>query len=970
MRRGFVVANRFEIEHEAGEGGMGTVYRAFDRLEKRTVALKILRETFAREAERFQREARMLAELEHPAIVRYVAHGTTALGQHYLVMEWLEGEDLATRMERQPLAWSETLVVLKRICSALAAAHERGLVHRDVKPNNVFLPGGQLEGAKLLDFGIARDLRKTSQKLTNTGVPMGTPEYMSPEQARGSHDVDPRADVFALGCVLFELLTGRVPFEGESPMAVLAKILLEAAPRPSDVRPEIPPVIDALVARMLAKDRSYRPPDAAAVLLELHALERETAGVAPQRVGTPALTASERRVLSVLLVGELDADHADTAPDYVTKVVGEIVQAHGGTLETLADGCLMVILRGADAPTDQAVRAARCALGVRRYLRDVPMALATGRGERAGGILVGELIDRIARGFQDEHRLARETLVDMSETKPIRIDDVTAALLDERFDVRGDEAEGLRLFGEIEAREADRTLLGRSLPMLGRDAELATLEQAYDTCALGSSAAGVLVIGQPGVGKSRLRRELIRRLATHPRPPQVLVARGDFDGAGAPLSMLAGAVRTAAGILTSDGLDVQRAKLGAHVARVVSDDAGACRRVVEFLGEMIGAPVEDTPSDMLRAARADVRLMHDAMRSAWEDWLAAEAHVRPIVLVLDDLQWADMATIEFVDASLRTLADQPFFVLALARPGVRERLPSLWADRDVAELVLGPLSRDASAALVREALGSNVAPILVERLVDRADGNAFYLEELVRSVAEGRGDVLPESVVGMVQSRLEAIGDDARRVLRAASVFGQRFWAGGVHALLGESVDADGLRDALAHIVSREIVSRRPTSSFEGETEYAFRSGLVRDAAYELLTEADRVTGHRLAGRWLSAAGERDPLVLGEHFLRGQEHPAALDAFHRAAAASLDANDFAKTLECVDRAIACHPSSETAGALRLLRAEALSWLGRHDKSLEQASDAAASLPRGTTAWFNALSQSFTSLSNLGDYDRV
>ncbi|MCC6406569.1 MAG: serine/threonine-protein kinase PknK, partial [Planctomycetes bacterium] len=320
-----------------------------------------------------------------------------------------------------------------------------------------------------------RDLRKT-QKLTSTGVPMGTPEYMSPEQARGSHDVDARADVFALGCVLFELLTGRVPFEGESPMAVLAKILLESAPRPSDLRPDVPPVIDALVARMLAKDRSYRPSDAAAVALELEALQRETAGVAPPRVGTPALTSSERRVLSVLLVGELDADHADTAPDYVAKMVGELVQAHGGILETLADGCMMIILRGADAPTDQAVRAARCALAIRHHLRDVPMALATGRGERAGGVLVGELIDRIARGFQDEHQLARETVVDMTETKPIRIDDVTAALLDDRFDVRGDEAEGAKLFGEIEAREADRTLLGRSLSMVGREAELATLE--------------------------------------------------------------------------------------------------------------------------------------------------------------------------------------------------------------------------------------------------------------------------------------------------------------------------------------------------------------------------------------------------------------------------------------------------------------------------------------------------------------
>ena len=200
MRPGDVVAARFELTRLAATGGMGSVFRARDLLTGEDVALKTIRGCGdEQQAERFEREAALLAQLEHPAIVRYVAHGRCE-GQHYLVMEWLEGESLSARLWRGPLDHAESVLLGQRVAAALAALHARGIVHRDVKPSNLILCDGEVERVKLVDFGVARSRR--ARALTTVGAMVGTPGYMAPEQARGERRIDARADIFALGCVL------------------------------------------------------------------------------------------------------------------------------------------------------------------------------------------------------------------------------------------------------------------------------------------------------------------------------------------------------------------------------------------------------------------------------------------------------------------------------------------------------------------------------------------------------------------------------------------------------------------------------------------------------------------------------------------------------------------------------------------------------------------------------------------------
>ena len=978
MKPGQLVEARFEIVRLAGSGGMGAVYLARDAASGDHVALKVLHVRGEQHAARFAREAEVLSELRHPGIVRYVGHGRTADGELWLAMEWLEGEDLAARLDRSRMTVGESVGLVLRAARALAEAHARGVVHRDIKPSNLFLSGRDLERVKLLDFGIAR--HRQVGPVTGTGMTLGTPGYMAPEQARGERDVDARADVFSLGCVLFECITGNPVFSGDNVMALLAKILLDDPPRLRDVGARVPPALDDLVARMLAKARAERPRDAGETADELASLgairdeqdEHEERGERTEVIEVvPSITAGEQRLLSVVLAAPrfpVSLGIAESAPTLSLGAQGELVdrlrqviEEHGGRLETLSNGSFAATVTGNAVATDLTMRAARCALAMRALLPEMRIALATGRGLILVGdrLPAGEVIDRAVR-LLDAARAAPEGGPRSQRlapappgAAPIRVDDVTAGLLDARF-VLGGDALGLDLRGERELVEVTRSLLGRPTPCVGRENDLRVLEAFFEACADEPRAGALLVTAAAGIGKSRLRHEFLSKLKARKERVEVWLARGDPMSAGSPFGMVASAIRRAAGILDGEPLPIRRTKLRARVSRHVA--AGELGRVTEFLGELIASPVADG-SVQLRAARQDAILMGDQMRRAWEDFLAAECAAQPVVLVLEDLHWGDLPSVKCIDSALRNLNESPWMVLALARPEVRELFPELWRDRTLQQIRLSDLSRKGSARLVRQILGEDVPEAQVERLVTRAGGNAFYLEELLRAVVEGKGDALPETVLAMAQARLEALDGAARRVLRAASLFGQVFWEGGVEALLGAAGgEPTEIREWLGYLVDREAIGRRNDGKFPGEQEYVFRHALLREAAYAMLTDADRTLGHRLAGSWLEGAGGVEAVVLAEHFERGGEPARAIVWYRRAAEQALEGGDFAAAIALADRAVVCGAEGEALGAMRGLQSEAHCWRGEMVPAEQRGLEAMRSLPRGSPAWCSAAAE--------------
>src|SRR5579864_9334757 len=265
---GEVIADRYELEELVEHGGMSTVYRGRDRLLERTVALKVLHPHFLDDpeyVERFRREARAVAQLSHPHIVGVIDRGQ-ADGQQFIVFEYVEGENLKQLLERSgPLPVSQVIELGTQIADALAFAHAHGLVHRDVKPQNVLLD--HAGDAKVTDFGIARSL-DVEHGFTQTGTVLGTSNYLSPEQAAGAA-VTPATDVYSLGVVLYELLAGEVPFHGDNLVAVAMKHVTEHPPSLLDHRTDIPPRLARAVERALEKDPDSRFPSMDAFATEL-----------------------------------------------------------------------------------------------------------------------------------------------------------------------------------------------------------------------------------------------------------------------------------------------------------------------------------------------------------------------------------------------------------------------------------------------------------------------------------------------------------------------------------------------------------------------------------------------------------------------------------------------------------------------------------------------------------------------------
>jgi tetratricopeptide (TPR) repeat protein len=991
MQPGTEVAERFEIERVAGSGGMGTVYRAKDRLTGECVALKVTMRRGASEVGRFLREGRALAEVKHPAVPRYVAHGVTPTGEAFIAMEWLEGEDLGHRLEQKGLTVGESVELVRRVAEGLAAAHARGLVHRDIKPSNVFLVGGDLAHVKLLDFGVVHFGATDMTVLTLPGMMLGTPGYMPPEQVRGGAPVDARADVYALGCVFYGCLTGRPPFAGDHPIAILTKVLFDDILPPSLVSTEIPEAVEAIVMRMLAKDPEQRPRDAAAVLAELATLKLgPPSGRAPPTPHPSALTGSEQRLVSIVLAAPPGGFVVDGQPAHRSgqSVIAPAdlrarIERLGARFEPLPNGAYVVVSTGAGTATDHAVRAARCALALRESLQDMPIAVATGRSDVSSPTPAGEVIDRavnLLRGFESSGEL--DTVVDTGSwdlalsqplptasllMRPVRVDEVTAGLLDARFEVVSD-GMMLELRRERDTLEPTRTLMGKRTPCVGREREIGVLLGAYEETVSEPVARAILVTAPAGAGKSRLRHEVLLRLRERGDTVQVWMGRGDPMSAGSPFGMLSSALRRALKIRDDEPLDARKERLSARVARSVA--ASEAKRVTEFLGELLGVPFADDASLPLRAARQDPILRGDQMRRAWEDFVVAECSAHPVVLVLEDLHWGDVPTARFVDAALRVAGALPLLVLAFGRPETLDLFPALWAERGLSQMHLAELTRKASEKLVRAVLGDEATPASVDRVVTQAGGNAFFLEELIRAVAEGRGRALPETVLAMVQARLEALEPEARRVLRGASVFGQTFWRRGVRALLGGAQRTLQLDEWLRQLESSELVGRRTGGRFHGETEYAFRHAIVCEAAYAMLTDSDRVLGHKLAVEWLVQVGETDPVVLAEHYQRAGQPERAAGMYHRAAAQALEGNDFASVIARAERGVACGADRAMSGALQLLAAEAQRWRGDFVNAEACALRALASLDTPSALRFAAVGELVTASGKLGHQDRV
>lgn len=977
---GELFVQRFLVEGQIAAGGMGAIFRAIDQQTGRPVALKLLQaQGSAGEVRRFAREAEILGELHHPHIVSHVAHGVDGAGQPYLAMEWLEGENLAERIRRGPLGLRDTVAVALGVSAALAEAHERGIIHRDLKPSNLFLPDRDPTRVVVLDFGIARHVLRM-EAVTRSGVVIGTPRYMSPEQARGGRGIGPPADIFSLGCVLYECLAGAPPFSGEHMAAVLAKVMVEE-PRPiRGRRGDVPEAFASLIDRMLLKEPRGRFPHGHALREALGRLElpaedspdapipmvsmtptlttqesyacfpdsqalREAlprmelpAGESPQTVPPTvnvmlplgeqrivslavAMPRSEERERSTAFVGD-----SDTPPALPPSIRHAIFQL-GARVEVLAEGTVVATVLPTASASDQAFLAARCGLILRERLPDVEVAVATGRGRLRGQLPIGEAIDRALELLKDSARGGAP-----EAPHGVWLDALTENLLAGRFRIEHEHGRARAVREQDPTTGEDvRRLLGQPTPCVGREQELAMLESILSTCIGDSVARAAGVVAPAGMGKSRLRHEFLGRAAQRHTELLVLLGRGEIMNVGAPYGMLGQALCRLCGLVGGEPdavrTDRLRERLGLRLAE-------AATQVVAFLGELCGVRLPDEGNPAMHAARSDPRLMHEYVKLAFLDWLRAECQAGPVLLILEDLHWGDALTVQLLEQALRELAELPLFVLTLARPEVQAQFPSFWASSGLQVLHLQVLTRRACERLVQEvlqrALGHAADAETVARVVAQAAGHPLYLEELIRAVAEGRHDAPPETVLAMLMARLSQLDAGARQVLRAASVFGETFTRGGLAALLRDEPHTVDVNATLAMLVRAEFIEPQREGWGADQARFKFRHALVREATYSLLTEDNRAISHRLACTHLEQAGGADPAVLAEHAYQGKVFELAARFYIEAGQRALSSFDLDAAERHARRAIECGVHGEQLGAVRAIQA----WLANFRLDLQ------------------------------------
>jgi predicted ATPase/class 3 adenylate cyclase len=624
-------------------------------------------------------------------------------------------------------------------------------------------------------------------------------------------------------------------------------------------------------------------------------------------IALPEAVRKERKVVSVVfvdLVGHTARSEAADPEDVQATLapyharVREVLERFGGTVEKFIGDAVMAVFGAPYAHEDDAERAVRAALAVRDAIvedgLDVRAAVNTGEALVSVGAAVrdgeafiaGDVVNTAAR---------------LQTAAPVNGVLVGAAThrATERAIEYGQavtvEAKGKS--EPVEAWEAvsPRARLGVDVAQhgapefVGRELELRSLVDTLERSRGAAAMQLVTLIGAPGMGKSRLVWELLRRVDAELEFTHWRQGRALAYGGGA-FSAIAEAVRAHIGMLESDSADDAHQKL-----RVALD----------------GLPLDEAERGWVEArlrplVRSDGReqTLREESFVAWRRFFEAIADVSPLVLVLEDIHWADDGTLDFLEHLLDWSSDSPLLVLCTARPELLERRPTWGGGRmNSSTIALSPLSDEASARLLTSLLGRSVLAADVQaRLLQQAGGNPLYAEEYVRMLQQGRTDTLPDSVQGVIAARLDGLDPGDKALLQTAAVLGKVFWTGGL-AELGEHDPEEKLQ----RLVRKEFLRRERSSSMRGETEFAFRHALVRDVAYGQLPRVARIEKHHLAARWIASVAPHRPDLIAHHYaqvlalLRATNGDTAGIA-QPARVAFQDAGDHARSLGAIDEA--------------------------------------------------------------------
>jgi serine/threonine protein kinase len=767
---------------------MATVYKAYQPNMDRDVAIKVILKSLDRHEEavqRFQREARLIARLEHPHILPVYDFD----GGHdppYIVMRYLDGGTLKDILRQGLLPLHEVSYLIQQVGTALDYAHRQGIVHRDVKTSNILV---DREGnAFVTDFGIARMVAEQSSgdQITGTGVIVGTPDYMAPEQIMGAAQVDHRADIYALGVIFFQMITGHLPYTSDNPAGLLVQHLQGEIPIATALNDDLPEEADVIIRRTLAKDPDERYLSALAMA---NAVTGALGGIVSSRPAKLGQAAGESMIVRRLGPELSDTGSSKTPSEQnknitalyansseYSEIIDEIlggeesrkavralwesaevvVDEYGGLITSSTDDTMLAIW-GADATReDDAERAVRAALAIRNSLIEAmqdlidedldeePLPLDIGintgiallspmddgRQVTASGATIG-LTNRLMQQARGAILITHETytqvrgVFDVEPDTPLRMRRSRRSIMTYRVMVIKPRAFHLH----------SRGIEGVETQMVGRDAELKSLQNAFLDAVEEEGTQMVSVISEPGLGKSRLLYEFSNWAELRPERYWILRGRPTPEMTGRPYSLLRDIISFRYEILDSDESHVVRDKLEEGLRKQI----GPNEEMAHLLGHLAGFEFDDSP--FIQGLQGDPQQLTNRAKKLFEEWLIDLAEVNPVVIELEDLHFSDDATLDLFSGFVSNNEESRVLLVCLARPELYERRARWGVGLPFhLRIDLRPLDRRESRSLVREILTniSQVPKSLRDLLVDRAEGNPFYLEELVKMLIDDR----------------------------------------------------------------------------------------------------------------------------------------------------------------------------------------------------------------------------------------
>ncbi len=680
-------------------------------------------------------------------------------------------------------------------------------------------------------------------------------------------------------------------------------------------------------------------------------------------LAAPAAAREERKVVTCLfcdLVG-FTARAESMDPEDVRRLLQPYharlrfeLERFGGTVEKFIGDAVMAVFGAPVAHEDDPERALRAALSIRDSLAEegeleVRIGITTGealvalgaRTERGEGMASGDVVNTAARlqtAAPVNGILVDETTYRATE-RAVEYEDGRA------IEVKG-KAEPLAVWEVRRARARVAVERVGGAPLVGREQELTLVRETFARVIREREPQLVTLVGVPGIGKSRLVFELFQAIEAGAYG-QVFWRHGRSLSYGESMTFwaLGEIVKAQAGILESDGSDQAAEKLRKAVERFVADPADAAW-IEDRLRPLVGLEAAVSSGDR-----------RDETFAAWRSFVEAIADERPLVVVFEDLHWADDALLDFVDYLVERASGVPLLVLGTARPELLSRRPD-WGGGKVnaSTLQLSSLTEDETGQLLHALLGRSALDAdLQRRLLDHAGGNPLYAEEFTRMLATRPGEVvLPETVQGIIAARLDTLPLDEKELLQDAAVIGRVFWLGA----LGR--ERWTLEERLHALERKGFVARERRSAVAGESEYSFRHALVREVAYEQIPRGERAGKHQLAAKWIRSLGRVDDHadMLAHHYLRAVElaraagqpvvevSDAARQALAEAGARAFSLNSFGAAARYYGEALALDGDTDDRDTLRYRRAQALFLAGDPDAEAALEAARAASLASG------------------------